>query len=45
MSSYGVTKPQMNKKRTGSRLSIKLPSYQYRDSHVKDKTVSSTVLY
>ena len=26
------------------RLNIKMPSYQYRDSHVKDKTVSPTVL-
>ena len=25
-------------------LNIKMLSYQYRDSHVKDKTVSSTVL-
>ena len=25
-------------------LSIKMPSYQYRDSHVKDETVSATVL-
>ena len=25
-------------------LNIKMPSYQYRDSHVKDKTVSPTVL-
>ena len=29
---------------SGGRLNIKMPSYQYRDSHVKDKTVSSTVL-
>ena len=28
----------------GDRLNIKMPSYQYRDSHVKDKTVSPTVL-
>ena len=28
----------------GSRLNIKMSSYQYRDSHVKDKTVSPTVL-
>ena len=28
----------------GGRLNIKMPSYQYRDSHVKDKTVSLTVL-
>ena len=28
----------------GGRLSIKMSSYQYRDSHVKDKTVSPTVL-
>ena len=27
----------------GGRLNIKMPSYQYRDSHVKDKTVSPTV--
>ena len=26
------------------RLNIKMPSYQFRDSHVKDKTVSPTVL-
>ena len=32
------------KKRSGSRLNIKMPSYQYRDSHFKDKTVSPTVL-
>ena len=31
-------------KRPGGRLNIKMPSYQYRDSHVKDKTVSPTVL-
>ena len=29
---------------SGARLNIKMPSYQYRDSHVKAKTVSSTVL-
>ena len=29
----------------GSRLNIKMSSYQYRDSHAKDKTVSPTVLY
>ena len=29
---------------SGGRLNIKMPSYQYRDSHVKDKTVSPTVL-
>ena len=28
----------------GGRLNIKMSSYQYRDSHVKDKTVSPTVL-
>ena len=28
----------------GGRLNIKMLSYQYRDSHVKDKTVSPTVL-
>ena len=28
----------------GDRLNIKMPSYQYRDSHVKDKAVSPTVL-
>ena len=28
----------------GGRLNIKMPSYQYRDSHVKDKTVSPTIL-
>ena len=28
----------------GGRLNIKLSSYQYRDSHAKDKTVSPTVL-
>ena len=27
----------------GVRLNIKMPSYKYRDSHVKDKTVSPTV--
>ena len=29
---------------TGGRLNIKMPSYQYRNFHVKDKTVSPTVL-
>ena len=29
----------------GGCLNIKMPSYQYRDSHVKDKTVSPTVLF
>ena len=29
---------------SGGRLNIKISSYQYRDSHVKDKTVSPTVL-
>ena len=29
---------------SGGRLNIKMLSYQYRDSHVKDKTVSPTVL-
>ena len=28
----------------GGCLNIKMPSYQYRDSHVEDKTVSPTVL-
>ena len=28
----------------GGRLNIKMPSYQYKDSHVKDKTVWPTVL-
>ena len=28
----------------GGRLNIKMSSYQYRDYHVKDKTVSPTVL-
>ena len=28
----------------GDHLNVKMPSYQYRDSHVKDKTVSPTVL-
>ena len=32
------------RKEPGSRLNIKMLSYQYRYSHVKDKTVSSTVL-
>ena len=31
-------------RRPGGHLNIKMSSYQYRDSHVKDKTVSSTVL-
>ena len=30
--------------RVGAALNIKKPSYQYRDSHVKDKTVSPIVL-
>ena len=29
---------------TGGRLNIKMLSYQYRDTHVKGKTVSPTVL-
>ena len=29
---------------TQGRLNIKMSSYQYRDPHVKDKTVSPTVL-
>ena len=33
-----------NTKWPGGRLNIKMSSYQYRDSHVKDKTVSPTVL-
>ena len=33
-----------NKMTSGGRLNIKSSSYQYRDSHVKDKTVSPTVL-
>ena len=32
-------------KQTGGCCNIKMPSYQYRDSHVKEKTVSPTVLY
>ena len=28
------------KKAAGARLNIKIPSYQYRDPHVKEKTVS-----
>ena len=32
------------KQAPGGLLSTKLPSYQYRDSHVKDKAVSPTVL-
>ena len=31
-------------KTSGGRLNIKMPSYQYRDPYVKDKTVSPTVL-
>ena len=31
-------------KDSGGRLNIKMLSYQYRHSHVKDKTVSPTVL-
>ena len=31
-------------KRSGGGLNIKMSSYQYRDPHVKDKTVSPTVL-
>ena len=30
---------------SGGRLNITMQSYQYKDSHVKDKTVSPTVLY
>ena len=32
------------RERAGDRLIIKMPSYQYRDSHVKDKTGSPTAL-
>ena len=32
------------RKDTGACLNIKMPSYQHRDSHVRDKTVSSAVL-
>ena len=32
------------KQESGGHLNIKMPSYQYRDSHVKDKTVLPTVL-
>ena len=35
---------QMHSTSSGGRLNIKMSSYQYRDSHVKDKTVSPTVL-
>ena len=34
----------LHKSPAGGRLNIEIPSYQYRDSHVKDKTVSLTVL-
>ena len=34
----------MTVQEAGSRLNIKMLSYQYKDSHVKDKTVSLTVL-
>ena len=35
---------KIHNKRPGGRLNIKMPSYQSRYSHVKDKTVSPTVL-
>ena len=34
----------MRRKPAGGYLNIKMPSYQYRDFHVKDKTVSPTIL-
>ena len=37
-------KLSQNLKRSMGRPNIKMRSYQYRDSHVKDKTVSPTVL-
>ena len=39
-----VVKQCWMKQLPGGRLNIKIPSYQYRDSHVKDEMVSPTVL-
>ena len=39
-----LSRPQCVNQDPGGRLNIKMSSYQYRDSHVKDKTVSPTVL-
>ena len=36
--------PWISRKPPGGRFNIKIPSYQYRGSHVTDKTVSQTVL-
>ena len=33
-------KKKQNRKQSGGRLNINMSSYQYRDPHVKDKTVS-----
>ena len=41
---YKIDIKNRQKTSSGGRLNIKMPSYQYRDSHVKDKTVSPTVL-
>ena len=41
---YGITLIDGCFTTPGGCLNIKIPSYQYRDSHVKDKTVSPTVL-
>ena len=36
--------PDLQSQDPGGRLNIKMPSYPYRDSYVKDKTVSPTIL-
>ena len=41
---YGLKLIHVHKRGPGGRLNVKMLSYQYRDSHVKDKTVSPTVL-
>ena len=41
---YVVDQMTLIKLDAGGHLNIKMPSYQYRDSHVKDKMVSPTVL-
>ena len=45
MLSITVYRHSNYEKATWGRLSIKMSSYQYRDPHVKDKTVSPTVLF
>ena len=41
---WGIHVAKQNATKPGGRHNIKMPSYQYRDSHVKDKAVSPTIL-